>query len=95
MCLVASSMNGPDVDDLFAGGVCKSSPRQTEQAKDDQDDSKSLVHSSLLLLQQLFDLPDFFFDFAGVLFGSPLSLQVRIVCDLACLLLKLPGWDCW
>jgi hypothetical protein len=38
-----------------------------------------------LFLEHFFDLPDLFFDFAGFMFGSTLSFQVRIVRDLACL----------
>ena len=33
---------------FFPGRVCKASPRETEQAKRDQDNSKCFVHSSLL-----------------------------------------------
>ena len=44
MFLIASSVNGSDVDDLFPGGVGKASPGQTEQAKNDQDHSKRFVH---------------------------------------------------
>ena len=47
MCLVASRVNRSDVDDRFPGGVRKTSPRKTEQAKHDQDNSKRFVHNGL------------------------------------------------
>jgi hypothetical protein len=37
-------MNRPDIYELFRGGVCKASPRKTEQAKHNQDDPKRLIH---------------------------------------------------
>jgi hypothetical protein len=48
MCLVARSVNGSDVDDLFPGGVRKTSPRKTEQTKHNQDHPKRLIHGGLL-----------------------------------------------
>src|SRR5450759_1557518 len=46
MCLVACSVNRSDVNDFFAGRVCKTSPRKTEQTKRNQDNSKRLVHGA-------------------------------------------------
>src|SRR5665811_180263 len=42
--LIPSGVNRPDIDDLFRGGVCKTSPRKTEQAQHNQDDPKRLIH---------------------------------------------------
>jgi hypothetical protein len=35
-----------DVNQLFRGGICKTSPRKTEQAKHNQDDPKRFVHAA-------------------------------------------------
>ena len=37
MRLVARSVNRSDIDNLFAGGVSKTAPRKTDQAKCNQD----------------------------------------------------------
>jgi len=46
MCLVASSVNRSDVNDLFPGRVRKTSSRKTEQTKPNQDHPKRLVHTA-------------------------------------------------
>jgi hypothetical protein len=50
VCLVARSVNRPDVDDLFPSGVGKTSPHKTDQTKHNQDSAKRFHHGSLLLL---------------------------------------------
>ncbi len=40
--------NRSDVDDRFPGGVRKTSPRKTEQAKHNQDDPKRLLTAASL-----------------------------------------------
>jgi hypothetical protein len=46
MCLVASSMNRSDVNDLFPGRVRKTSPRKTDQPKYNQDHPKRFIHGT-------------------------------------------------
>jgi hypothetical protein len=48
MCLVASGVNRSDVNDLFPGGVSKSTPGKANQAKRNQDHSERFVHGCLL-----------------------------------------------
>ena len=45
MFLLASSVNWADVNDLFRGRVGKTSPRKTEQAQHNKNDSKRFVHN--------------------------------------------------
>jgi len=47
MGLVPSSVNWPDVDDLFPGRVCKPTPCKTEQTEHNEDKSR-YFHNSLL-----------------------------------------------
>src|ERR1035437_8875455 len=46
MCLIASGVNRSNVDDLFPGGVGKTSPRKTKQAERNQDHPQRLVHGA-------------------------------------------------
>ena len=46
--LLASGVNRSDVDDLFASRIRKPTPRETEQAKHDQNDAKRFAHGSPL-----------------------------------------------
>jgi hypothetical protein len=86
MFFLAGSVNRSDVHDLFPGRVRKASPRKTEQAKRNQDDSKHFVHGDLLLLKHFFNLADFLLDFAGDLFSLAFGRQVGVVRNLSHLL---------
>jgi hypothetical protein len=46
MCLVASSVNWSDVNDLLPGRVRKTSPRKTNQSKYNQDHPKRPIHEA-------------------------------------------------
>jgi hypothetical protein len=46
MCLFPGGVKRSDVNQLFRGGICKTSPRKTEQAKHNQDDPKRFVHAA-------------------------------------------------
>jgi hypothetical protein len=48
VCLFASRVNRSDVDDRFPGGVRKTSPRKTEQAKHNQDNPNRFLNGGLL-----------------------------------------------
>jgi len=87
MGLIASRVNRPDVDNLFLRRVCKPSPRKTEQTKRNEDHSK-YFHNSLLrrrhsrradylLLEYLFNLPDFLLDFACEFSSSPSAFSFQ------------------
>jgi len=47
--LVARGVNRSDVNHLFRGRVGKTTPRETEQPKHNEDDSKRFVHGDLLV----------------------------------------------
>jgi len=53
VCLFACSVNRSDVNELFPGGVRKTSPRKTEQTECNQDYSKRLGHGDLLWQRHL------------------------------------------
>jgi hypothetical protein len=46
VCFFAGGVDRADINQLFRGGVRKTSPRKTEQAKHDQDDPKRFVHAA-------------------------------------------------
>src|ERR1700682_980274 len=48
VCLIASSVNGSDVENLLPRRVRKTTPRKTEYAKRNQDDPQRLVHGGPL-----------------------------------------------
>src|SRR5579859_3885393 len=81
MRFVPSSVNRPDVNNLFPRRIRKASPRKAEQAKHNQEYSKCLVHGGLLLLRlayfsKTFSIsPTFFWIFPAAFSTCPLAAR--------------------
>ena len=90
MCLFASSVDRPDVHDLFRGRVCKPAPYEAGQTERNQNYPNCSVHDSLStsLPKNFFDLSDLLPELPGELFVLAFRRQLWVIRSFPFLLFR-------